>query len=528
LLAPEGLLAAVATLVFVVGAFCNCRRAWSWVAGLAIVAAAVLLYRQSAEALFSGPLVSDALGHYVRWLALVLGLLFVMLISRDAAAGQTPEIIGSLLLVICGLMLVSISGDLVLMFAGLELISIPTYLLLYLGRENEASQEATTKYFFLSVFSSAVLLYGFSFLYGLGGTTWLAEMAPRLASEEAAGGLRPLAVMALVLIFAGLSFRIGAVPFHFYAPDVYQGTTATNAALLSVIPKIAGLVALVRIVSLAMPGVESLGWRLALILAVLTMTLGNTLALWQDNVRRLLAYSSIAHAGYLLIGLAAAFAAGDRSQGLAADGAHAMLLYLAVYALATIGAFAVLAYLGTRERPINGVDELAGLGRSQPLAAVAMSVFMFSLAGVPPLAGFWGKLALFRSAIGVALEPSGAGGLEYWFIGLAVIGGLNAAVAATYYLRVVGTMYFRAPLGAVAVEGRGAWAAMFASALLVLAVGLSPRLLIVGASSAASAAQRRAAVAVSEETAHLELTPRRSRPVGLTPRRSPPVVAARP
>ncbi len=254
------LLASVATLVFVVGAFCDCRRSWSWVAGLALIAAGVLLYRQSPDAVFSGPFVSDALGHYVRWLALVLGLLFVLLASRDASAGQTPEIVGCLLFVIAGVMLVSVSGDLVLLFTGLELISIPTYVLLYLGRENEASQEATTKYFFLSILSSAVLLYGFSFLYGLGGSTGLTAMAPRLAAATLSG-LPPLAVLALVLIFAGLSFKIGVVPFHFYAPDVYQGTTAANAALLSVVPKIAGLVALVRIISLAMPGMEHIAWR---------------------------------------------------------------------------------------------------------------------------------------------------------------------------------------------------------------------------------------------------------------------------
>jgi NADH-quinone oxidoreductase subunit N len=431
-------------------------------------------------------LLSDALGHYVRWLALVLGLLLVLLASRDAAAGQTPEIVGCLLLIIAGLMLVSISGELVLLFTGLELISIPTYVLLYLGRENAASQEATAKYFFLSILSSAVLLYGFSFLYGLGGSTTLAQMAPRLAAETLTG-LRPLAILALVLIFAGLSYKIGVVPFHFYAPDVYQGTTAPNAAILAVIPKIAGVVALVRIVSLAMPGVEHVAWRLALIVAVATMTLGNTLALWQDNLRRLLAYSSIAHGGYLLIGLAAAFAAGSPQRGLGTDGSHAALLYLAVYSLATIGAFAVLDYLGTPERPLNGVDELAGLGRTQPLAAVAMSVFMFSLTGVPPLAGFWGKLALFRSAIGVAGDQSG---LDIWFISLAVIGGLNAAVAAAYYLRIVGTMYFRTPIVSLTTNGRGAFTSLCACALLVLAVGLSPRPLVTSAFAAATSMQR--------------------------------------
>jgi NADH-quinone oxidoreductase subunit N len=378
----------------------------------------------------------------------------------------------------------------------LELISIPTYVLLYLGRENESSQEATTKYFFLSILSSAVLLYGFSFLYGQGGSTWLSEIGRALMSDTAAGP-PPLAIMALVLIFAGLSFKVGLVPFHFYAPDVYQGTTSSNAALLSIVPKIAGLVALLRIVSLAMPGIEDVGWRLALIVAVATMTLGNTLALWQDNLRRLLAYSSIAHAGYLLIGLAAAFAADADQRRLAADGLHALLLYLAVYALATLGAFAVLDHLGTSARQIDNVDELAGLGRTQPLAAVAMSMFLFSLAGIPPLAGFWGKLALFRSAVSVGLSQSA---LESWFIGLAVIGGLNAAVAAAYYLRIVGTMYFRAPLGSVSAEGRGSWWAMSACALLVLAVGLSPRLLISSAASAARSAQRGHPVAAEAAT----------------------------
>jgi NADH-quinone oxidoreductase subunit N len=263
------------------------------------------------------------------------------------------------------------------------------------------------------------------------------------------------------------------------------------------VPKIAGLVALVRIVSLAMPGVESIGWRLALIVAIATMTLGNTLALWQENVRRLLAYSAIAHAGYLLIGLAAAFAAGGVERGLAADGAHALLLYLAVYSLATIGAFAVLDYVSTTTRPLNSVDELAGLGRTQPLAAVAMSVFMFSLAGIPPLAGFWGKLALFRSAIAAAQGP----GLDTWFIALAVIGGLNAAVAAAYYLRIVGTMYFRSPIATLPTEGRGAWTALCACALLVLAVGISPKLLVSGAYAAARSAQRQVLPAVQETVA---------------------------
>jgi NADH-quinone oxidoreductase subunit N len=279
----------------------------------------------------------------------------------------------------------------------------------------------------------------------------------------------------MLLVFAGLGFKIAAVPFHFYAPDVYQGTTHLNAALLSVVPKAAGLIVLVRIMvpSGASPLADAYLWRIALGLSVLTMTLGNVLALWQDNLRRLLAYSSIAHAGYMLIGLAVGLA-GTGAAG-AWDGLAGLLFYLCVYAAATLGTFAALAYLGSQRQQLDAVDELAGLGRTHPLVATMMALFMFSLAGIPPLAGFWGKFLLFASALNVDRAAGTEDGRQAWFVALAVIGVMNAAVAAAYYLRVVAVMYFRAPLAVRKAEGgAGPWCAAVACSILVIVLGLWP------------------------------------------------------
>ena len=468
LLLPEIVLMVAAVVIYLGGAFSSARRVWSWIAGAAVALAAAALATQSPVTIASGPLDFDALAWFGRWLALGIGALMVLLASRPLVLCEcvetegTSEYVGSLLLTIAGLMLVAGAGELVLLFVGLELISIPTYVLLFLGRRDAACQEATLKYFFLSILSSAILLYGFSFLYGIAGSTELSAVrAVFLDADGISPGFTALAKLALGLIFAGLCFKIAAVPFHFYAPDVYQGTTYPNAALLSVVPKAAGMLALVRLLVIAMPGMEPYGWRAVLVVSIMTMTLGNVLALWQDNLRRMLAYSSIANAGYLLIGLAVALASSGASGPW--NGASALGFYLVAYGAATIGAFAVLEYLGRPERQMDGVEELAGLGRTRPLAAGLLALFMFSLTGVPPLAGFWGKLLVFGSAISL-------GGP--WFIGLAIVGVLNAAVAAAYYLRIVAVMYFRAPLATPRAQGgMGAWWAAVLCALLVVSIG---------------------------------------------------------
>ncbi|HEX4147683.1 MAG TPA: proton-conducting transporter membrane subunit, partial [Pirellulales bacterium] len=361
-LLPEALLVLCATAIYLGGAFAPRHGGWSLLALASVIGAAAALARQPFAAVDSlglaagSPLVADALGQYIRWLTLVAGLLFVLMSLRQGQDVPQTEYLGTLLMGLAGVMLVGSARDLVLLFLGLELLSIPTYVLLYLGRRDAASQESAVKYFFLSILSSALLLYGFSFLYGVAGSTDLAVARTIFsAPADQQGHWRLLAEISLALIFAGLGFRIAAVPFHFYAPDVYQGTTNANAGLLAVFPKIVGFVALVRLLVVAMPGMEDFGWRVALVLAILTMTLGNVLALWQDNLRRLFAYSSIAHAGYMLIGLAAGFAAMRAQQSANSfDGVGAMLFYLGVYALATTGTFAAFAYLGTPQRQIDG------------------------------------------------------------------------------------------------------------------------------------------------------------------------------
>lgn len=465
-LSPEILLVLVAVAIYLLGAVVDAPRLWSRIAAAGLLAAAAVLVMAPGRGDY-GPVVFDGLSLYFRGLVLAVGLVLVLTSAGAAPRFGRPEYVGSLLLALSGAMLASSANELVLVFLGLELVSIPTYILLYLGRRDGASHEATAKYFFLSILASALLLYGFSFLYGLAGSMELPVIAQRLAAMPA-DSVSQLAKLALVFVFAGLGFKITAAPFHFYAPDVYQGTTNTNAALLSVLPKAAGLAALVRIVVLSMPALGPYGWRLMLATALLSMTLGNILALWQDNLRRLMAYSSIAQTGYMLVGLAA----GMVGLGPAGwNGTAAALFYLAVYVPATIGAFAVLVYLGRERRPIDTVDQLAGLARTHPWASVAMAISMFSLTGIPPLAGFWGKLLVFGSAL--AVPGTAASNAQAWLVLLAVAGVLNSVVAAAYYLRVVAVMYFRAPLAAPAPEGGPApWAAAWICVALAVGIGL--------------------------------------------------------
>ncbi len=460
LLSPEILLVVVGVTIYLVG------HAAGRLAAAALLAAAVILPLSAARGDY-GPVVCDGLSLFIRGLALATGLLLVLTTSTPRAARDGAEYTGSMLLAVAGVMLTSSANELVLVFLGLELVSIPTYIVLYLARHDAASHEATAKYFFLSILASALLLYGFSFLYGLAGSMELPQIAQRLSVSPADSVVR-LARLALVFVFAGLGFKLTAVPFHFYAPDVYQGTSNANAALLSVLPKAAGLAVLVRIVAMSMPGLGPHHWRLLLAVSVVSMTLGNILALWQDNLRRLMAYSSIAQTGYVLVGLCAGLA-GQAPPGW--DGTGAALFYLAIYVPATVGTFAALVYLGREERQIDNVDQLAGVGRTHPWVATAIAVCMFSLAGIPPLAGFWGKLTVFGAALAVPARST-IGSPQPWLIALAVVGVLNSVVAAAYYLRVVAVMYFRAPLAAPKAEGGpGPLAAAFACVVLVLAIG---------------------------------------------------------
>jgi NADH-quinone oxidoreductase subunit N len=519
LLLPEIILVLLATLIYLGGAFFPSRPGWSWLAAASILLAGVALYQQQAVgepqaadtgASLAAPIDVDEFSTTLRFGVLGVGLLFVMLAARSSEDGESSQFMGSLLLILAGAMLVTLANDLVLTFVALELISIPTYAILYLGRGNNLLESAT-KYFFLSVLSSALLLYGFTFLYGAGGSTNFEAIRQALAAAgPERSGAAAFAPLALVLIFAGLAFRLTAVPFHFYAPDVYQGTSNPNAGLLAVVPKIAGLVVLVRIAFVAMPGLERIGWQLSLCVAIVTMTLGNLLALWQNNVRRLLAYSSIAHAGYMLIGLAVGFAvAGGASEAQNFDGLGATFFYLLVYAAATAGSFAALTYLGGQRASVDSVDELAGLSSSYPKTAAALAIFMFSLTGLPPLAGFWGKFVLFTAALGVDAKNPEASSLWPWFLALAIVGAVNAAISAGYYLRIVAVMYFRPSLSRPEGQGgTGAALAMAACATLVLGIGCYPGPLVARATRASQAARSTPAEPPAAQAQTLEPGPR--------------------
>lgn len=492
LLSPEIALVLVATMLYVVGAFWPGNTGWCWLAGMAFVGSSGMLIQQmfipfiaepvfNGSGLVSGPVTLDLFSVGSRLLLMFVGLIFVMMAARTAADSQETEALGSLVMMVCGMNLISMSNDLVFLFMGLEMVSIPTYIILFIGsghveRYAAQRQEAATKYFFLSILSSGLLLYGFSFLYGVTGTTRLDEIVTVLSQPAEAHGTILFARLALVLIFAALGFRLTAVPFHFYAPDVYQGTSNFNAGLLAVVPKCAALMGLVRLIY-AMPGLEQIGWQLTLAMAIVTMTLGNIVALWQKNIRRMMAYSSIAHAGYMLIGLSVGYAIAGGAEGpVSIDGFGAAMFYLVVYILATAGTFAAITYLSSSILQIDRVEDLCGLSQTYPRTAVALAVFMFSLTGLPPLAGFWGKLGLFTGALGVD-SASGdlSSGLWPWFLMLAVVGVLNAAVSAAYYLRVVAYMYFRPPM--IPVLGRGGVGAATATGLcgvLVVAVGIFP------------------------------------------------------
>jgi NADH-quinone oxidoreductase subunit N len=497
LLSPEFVLMISATLICVGGAFLRSRAIWSMAAMLAfVVAGGCMMYAQpSGDTLSAGPVIMDGLALSLRWLLLLAGVFFVSLAWQGSSSELNSEHVGLVMFAVVGAMLCVGAGDLILLFLGLELISIPTYALLFIGRKDRESSEAAAKYFFLSILSSGILLYGMSFLYGLGGTTAILGSAG-MDGDNVGNGLRgmilglkdsplvPLAPLALLLIIVGLGFKLAAVPFHFYAPDVYQGTTSGNAALLATLPKIAASAGIVRIIMLALPIEANHAWQVLLVLSLLSMTLGNVCALWQKNVRRMLAYSSIAHSGYMLIGMTVAQAGIALGGEKLYEGITGLVFYLAVYTFGSLGSFAALSVMGRNGGEVQGIDELAGAGRTQPLTAAALAIFMFSLAGIPPLAGFWGKFTLFTAAIGFGMQPLGQASL--WMILLAVCGALNAAVGAAYYLRIVGVMYFQPAASSEpqSTQPGGALATTLACALLVIAAGVWPASVMRGARSA--------------------------------------------
>jgi NADH-quinone oxidoreductase subunit N len=364
---------------------------------------------------------------------------------------ERGEYYSLLLFSLSGMLLMASAHDLIIVFLALELLSIPLYVLAGFARPRVESEEAALKYFLLGAFATGFVLYGISLMFAATGHTDLAGMLA--AAEGGSAFVRPLFLAGAALFLVGLGFKVAAVPFNMWVPDVYQGSPSPVSAFMSVGAKVAGFAALLRVFVMAFPSLGAEMTPLLWGLAALTMLAGNVLALAQNNIKRLLAYSSIANAGYLLMALVP-YASGQA----VASGVAAMLFFFAAYALTSLGAWAVVVALEQDEGQGLLIDDYAGLGRKSPWLALAMTVFMLSFTGFPLTLGFWGKFFLFRTAV--------QGG----FTGLALVGLLTSLLSAYYYLRVVVVMFMRAGEPQVCNE---LWLGLTAGVLAVLVVVLS-------------------------------------------------------
>ncbi len=422
LLLPEILLTLGALLVLLVDARGQHGRV-AWIMSLAVVAVAALaMTRQGGDAAVvgAGMIAIDAFTQFMRAL-LLAALAIVLLMAPDYAQRfrlHSGEFYALLLFSGLGALLMAAADDFLIVFLGLEVHSIALYVLAGYRRDLPA-EESCLKYLLLGAFASSFLLYGIALLYGATGTTSLRGIALVLEMGQASGIL-VMAGMALVIV--GLGFKIAAVPFHMWTPDVYEGAPTIITAFMAVVPKAGAFAALLRVFDVGLFPLAEHVQSLWTVMAILTMTVGNVLAVVQRSLKRLLAYSSIAHAGYLLVGVAA----GDEF------GTSGILFYLVAYALMNLGAFAVVAIF-EREGRGTQIDDYAGLAVERPLLAAALALFMFSLAGIPPTAGFMGKFYVFGAAIRANLT------------GLAVIALLNSVIGAAYYLRVVIALFLKEP-----------------------------------------------------------------------------------
>jgi NADH-quinone oxidoreductase subunit N len=441
---PELLVVTAACLILALDPITPAGRK-EWLAWLGLIALAacfgLTVSQMSAKVMaFSDLVIVDPyaafwklLLYFVTGLTILLSLAYL-----KEEAIHLAEYYGFLLLSLTGMMVMVSAADLLLVYLGMELMSLSLYILAGIKRTEDRSLEASAKYFVLGAFSSAILLYGISLLYGAAGSTRLSAISVAI---HARGLEDPMLLLAMILLVVGFGFKIAAVPFHMWTPDVYEGSPTSVTAFMAVASKAASFGAFLRVFLDGLGGLKGNWEGLFLIVCVATLVLGNVVAIVQTNIKRMLAYSSIAHAGYALIGVVVAGHA-EASGGVRALGLSSVLLYLAVYSFMTLGAFSVVALL--RKGGLEGeeIEDFTGLAKRQPVAAFLMLIFMVSLAGIPPTAGFIGKFYLFMAAVRAGL------------VWLAVVALLLAAVSAYYYLRVVMVMYMREPDASVVMPPR--------------------------------------------------------------------------
>jgi NADH-quinone oxidoreductase subunit N len=443
LILPELLVITAACLVLVLDPVLSSSQkdglAWLSLGTLAICMGLIASQMNHAASAFGGIVIIDAYACFWRLLLCFVAGLTVLLSHTYLREERLyfGEYYGFVLLSLSGMMVMVSAADLLTIYLGTELMSLSLYVMAGLKRSEPRSLEASAKYFVLGAFSSGILLYGISLLYGATGSTRLPAIAAAIAGRSLDD---PLLLAATVLLAVGFGFKLAVVPFHMWTPDVYQGAPTSVTAFMAVASKAASFGAFLRVFVEGLGSLKANWSAIFLLLCIATLVLGNIVALVQTNIKRMLAYSSIAHAGYALIGVAAAGVAGTQTGET--NGITAVMLYLALYAFMTFGAFTIVAML--RKGGLDGdeIEDFTGLAARHPLAALLMLVFMVSLAGIPPTAGFIGKFYVFMAAVEAGLT---------W---LAVLALVFAAISAYYYLRIIMVMYMREPAPLAAASPR--------------------------------------------------------------------------
>jgi len=455
-LTPEFIVVGVALTILVFDLFLDKGRkaiiGWYSLAGIGAAALATVQLAGVQGAYFGLSFVLDPFATFFKlvfFLACGLGILLSIkyLEIEDINRGEYYAL---MLFATSGMMLMASAGDLITLYLGLELMALSVYVLAGFMRRESRSNEAGIKYLLLGAFSSGIMLYGMSLLYGLAGTTNLAGILEYLRGADIEN---PVLFLSMVMLMVSFGFKVAAVPFHMWVPDVYEGAPTSVTAFMSAGPKVAGFAVLIRIFAYTLEPLHAHSTALLAGIAVLTMAVGNITALTQTNIKRMLAYSSIAHAGYALVGLAAG----------GTEGAASVMLYVLIYAVMNMGAFGVVIML--RKSSVRGEDiaDFAGLGKTNKTAAFLMLIFLFSLTGIPPLAGFMGKFYIFKSAVQAGM------------VWLAVTGVVFSAISAYFYLRVIMLMYMYEPREEFAMVQSPALAlALAVSVTAVIVIGVYP------------------------------------------------------
>jgi NADH-quinone oxidoreductase subunit N len=467
-IAPELVIVCTALTVLLLGAFSS-RISHGFVAGVSLLGVLISLMVTislwgRSELAFSNMHALDNYSLFFNVLFLICAALTILAsmdyFGKMSETVEHPEYYALLLFAVTGMMFMASGTDLITIFLGLETMSIPIYVLVGFVRKDMKGNEAAIKYLLLGSFATAFLLYGIALLFGATGSTNLMAIYKYLNLSP--GVSSPMLLFGMAFLIVGFGFKIASVPFHMWAPDVYEGSPTVVTAFMSVGVKAAAFAAFLRVFVFALPSLQPNWTAILWVLAILTMTIGNLAALKQENIKRMLAYSSIAHAGYIMIGMVAA------RHGSDDIGTSSILYYLLAYTFMNMGAFMVVMLYGRQTEDNLNISDYAGIGYKYPALGAAMAIFMFSLAGIPPTAGFVGKFYIFASAV--------KGG----FIDLAIIGVINSVLSVYYYLRVTIMIYMREPSANMPQLqfSRATTVAAILAAVATLVLGIFPQVFI--------------------------------------------------